>query len=152
MSDCCTGTDDDGKSCPRCSVAGSVVGAAPVRAHRPIVETGSWRYCPNLLCDAVFYDATDVVDDHEVIAQVGCKAHDKPIPVCFCFAHTLDDIRNDVATHNGASAIKTAVKAAVAEGLCACEHLNPSGDCCLPAVHRGVTDAQQLLREGVAGG
>ena len=152
MSDCCIDAADRGVLCPRCATPGPVVGPAPVRAHRPTAPQGSWRYCPNLACDAVFFLHTDVVDESEVITQVGGKALAQPIPVCFCFAHTKADIGIDVAAHDGTSTIKTAVKAAVAEGLCACEHLNPSGSCCLPDVHRAVKDAQQLLRQSAAGG
>ena len=152
MSDCCIDAADGLMSCPRCGTSGPVVGAAPVRAHRPTAEAGSWRYCANLACAAVFFFETDVVDESEVIAQVGGKALARPIPVCFCFAHTSTDIRIDVAVHGGTSTIKAAVKAAVAEGLCACEYLNPSGDCCLPDVHRAVKVAQHLLQQSVAGG
>ncbi len=152
MSDCCIDVADGLVSCPRCGTSGPVVGAAPVRAHRPTAAAGSWRYCANLACDAVFFHDTDVVDESEVIAQVGGKALARPIPVCFCFAHTKADIGIDVAAHGGTSTIKTAVKAAVADGLCACEYLNPSAECCLPAVHRAVKDAQHRLRESVAGG
>lgn len=48
----------------------------------------------------------DVVDDHDVIAQVCDKAHDKPVPVCFRFAHTLADVYSDVEAHAGTSTIK----------------------------------------------
>ena len=152
MSECCLDGADGVVSCPRCGTPGAVVGQAPVRAHRPSAQAGSWRYCANLACDAVFFVDTDVIDESEVIAQVGGKALARPIPVCFCFAHTRADIDIDVTAHDGTSTIKTAVKAAVAEGLCACEHLNPSGECCLPDVHRAVKDAQHLVRESVAGG
>ena len=145
------GVADSLMLCPRCRVSGALIGEAPVRAHRPIAPAGSWRYCANPVCDAVFFLDTNVVAESEVVAQVGRKALSQPIPICFCFAHTTNDIRIDVATHDGTSTIKTAVKAAVATGLCACEHLNPSRECCLPAVHRAVREAQQLLRESVAG-
>ncbi len=152
MSECCIDVADALMSCPRCGASGSVVGEAPVRAHRLSAAAGSWRYCANLACDAVFFLDTDVVDEFEVITQVRCKALSRPTPVCFCFAHTSADIRLDVEAHDGTSTIKAAVKAAVAEGLCACEHLNPSGQCCLPDVHRAVQAAQQLLHQRAAGG
>lgn len=152
MNDCCITVDESGGSCPRCGVTCSVVGTAPVLPHHPTAATGPWRYCANLACAVVFFLGADVVDDREVVAQVGHKALSKPVPVCFCFAHTLGDLRADVAAHDGVSTIKASVKAAVAEGLCACEHLNPSGDCCLTAVHRAVKDARQLIEEGAARG
>lgn len=138
--------------CPLSGDPGLVVGAAPVRAHRSTAVAGRWRYCPNRACEIVFFLGDDVVVDREVICQVRGKAPAKPTPVCFCFAHTAEDICIDVATHVGSSIIKAAVKAAVADGVCACEHLNPSGVCCLPAVHREVTDARHQFSARVAGG
>ncbi|MBI4884636.1 MAG: hypothetical protein HY826_11360 [Actinobacteria bacterium] len=89
----------------------------------------------------VFFLDDAVVDGDAVITQVGLKATHKSTPVCFCFAHTVDDIVADLKEHDGRSTIKSAVKAAVANGHCACEHLNPSGLCCLPALHRSVASA-----------
>ena len=123
-----------------------------MRAHRPNTVAGRWRYCPNPACEIVFFLGDDVVNEREVICQVGAKALAKPAPVCFCFAHTAEDIRTDVNTHDGSSIIKAGVKAAVADGLCACERLNPSGVCCLPALHRAVTVARQEFSGVVAGG
>ena len=152
MSDCCANVEDARTLCPLSGDPGVVVGAAPVRAHRPTAVAGRWRYCPNRACEIVFFLGDVVVDDREVICQVGAKALTAPVPVCFCFAHTAEDIRMDVVTHFGSSIIKAAVKAAVADGLCACEHLNPSGVCCLPAIHRAVTVARQQVRGVVASG
>ena len=149
--ECCASVDA-GMLCPLCGDPGVAVEAAPVRAHRPTAVAGRWRFCPNLACEVVFFLGDDVVDDREVICQVGAKALTKPTPVCFCFAHTADDIRSDVTTHHGSSTIKAEVKAAVADGLCACEHLNPSRVCCLPAVHRSVTVARHSLSGRGAGG
>ena len=65
--------------------------------------------------------------------QVAHKALDKPTPVCS--SHTPDDID----ANNGTSTIKADVKTAVADGFCACEHLNPSEKCCLAGIHRTIT-------------
>lgn len=140
MNDCCDIDVAIGGRCPSCGEIGRGVGAAPVRAHRPDAIEGGWRFCPNLHCRVVFYLGHHAVDEDSVIAQVGVKALMKPIPVCFCFAHTTNDIGADLAA-NGVSTIMAAVKSAVAGGLCACEHLNPSGRCCLPDIHRAVKAA-----------
>lgn len=58
-----------------------------------------------------------------------------PEPVCFWFAHTADTIQHDLDEHT-VSSIYASVKAAVADGECACQTLNPTGLCCLPAIHR----------------
>ncbi|WCO68044.1 hypothetical protein PO878_04810 [Iamia majanohamensis] len=82
------------------------------------------------------------VTDRQVIARVGAKAAAAPEPVCFCFAHTRDDLEIDLSRHGGTSAIKATLAIAVADGLCACEHLNPHGSCCLPSVHRTIRSIQ----------
>ena len=56
--------------------------------------------------------------------------------MCFCFAHTADALGDDLAANDGVSAIKSRSKPLSPTGLCACEHLNPSGQCCLADVHR----------------
>jgi len=110
--------------------------------HRATPVDGDWQFCPNDDCPVVYYLAEDVVDDQGVITRVANKALDKPTPVCFCFAHTADDIAVDLRT-NGSSTIQKSIKDAVANGFCACEHLNPSGRCCLPDVHRAVKAAKE---------
>jgi hypothetical protein len=79
------------------------------------------------------------VEVDSVRTQVGRKATAETTPVCFCFAHTADDLADDLAGNDGVSTIKASIKAAVTAGECACEHLNPSGQCCLADVHRTLT-------------
>jgi hypothetical protein len=152
VNSCCSGTADGVAMCPRCAMPGPVVGSAPVRAHRPAAQPGPWRFCANRACDAVFFLDIDVIDESEVVTQVGGKALARPMPVCFCFAHTEADIGLDVAANGGTSTIKVAVKAAVADRACACEHLNPSKSCCLPDVRRTIADAQRRVRQSVPDG
>lgn len=144
MSACCVapGAGDVDGRCPRCRLPGAVVGAAPVCAHHADAVDGPWRYCSNAACPVVFFLDEAVVDQDVVVTQVGLKAVDKPTPMCFCFAHTLDDIGADLLAHDGQSTIKAVVKAAVADGFCACEHLNPTGECCLADIHRAVKQLQ----------
>ncbi len=84
----------------------------------------------------MYYLDKATVDTDAMITQVAHKAIGRPTPVCFCFAHTADDIVADAAAHDGASTIKAEIKQAVADGHCACEHLNPSTKCCLADIHR----------------
>ena len=135
--DCCVVPVLDERRCPECSATGKRVGAAPVRPHATDAVDGPWNFCPNGSCAVVFFLEGEVIDDDHVISQVGKKAVSKPVPVCFCFGHTAAAIAADLAEH-GRSTIKESVKAAVAGGLCACEHLNPAGTCCLPAIHREI--------------
>jgi hypothetical protein len=109
---------------------------APVHPHRHDATDGAWQHCATTGCPVVYYLDTDIVDADSVITQVGHKAMDRPTPVCFCFAHTADEIIADAPTHGGISTINAEIKQAVAGGHCACEHLNPSTTCCLADVHR----------------
>jgi hypothetical protein len=89
----------------------------------------------------VYYLDETTVDTDAVITQVAHKATNRPVPVCFCFAHTADDLVVDAVSHDGTSTIKAVIKQAVADGHCACEHLNPSTKCCLADIHRTLKSA-----------
>ena len=149
MTDCCAPNSSADTRCPSCGEPGHLVGSAPVRAHRPQAVEGGWRYCPTVGCGVVFCLGDATVDEDHVITQVGVKGATKPTPVCFCFAHTSENIHGDLVVNDGVSTIKASVKAAVTDGLCACEHLNPSGACCLPDIHRAVKQARALLAPSV---
>lgn len=136
MSSCCSIPTGSTMPCPSCAQIGAVVGAAPVRPHRPDSIDGAWQHCATPSCPVVYYLDTATVDADSVITQVGHKATDQPMPVCFCFAHTAGDLLADATAHGGASTIKAEIKQAVAEGHCACEHLNPSTKCCLADIQR----------------
>lgn len=139
MSSCCALPDEQGSPCPRCGAVGPVVGPEVVRPHRPGAPDGPWQFCPTRTCPVVYHlgddPASAPVTVDELRTRVDHKAGDAPDPVCYCFSHTADDLAADLAEH-GTSTIKDAIKAAVAGGFCACEHLNPSGSCCLPDIHR----------------
>jgi hypothetical protein len=136
MSSCCSISPGPALPCPACGELGPVVGVAPVRPHRPDAVDGAWQYCPRAGCRVVYFLGEATVDAGAVITQVGSKAPDRPTPVCFCFAHTADDLIADAAAHDGVSMFKAEIKQAVADGHCACEHLNPSTKCCLADIHR----------------
>ena len=136
MSWCCSISPGRATPCPSCGETGPVVGVAPVRPHRPDVIDGAWQHCKTAGCRVVYYLESASIDADAVVTRVGSKAVDRPTPVRFCFAHTADDLVADAAAHDGLSTIKAQIKRAVANGHCACEHLNPSTKCCLADIHR----------------
>lgn len=139
MTNCCT-TDESANAqpCPHCGAIGPIVGPAPVRPHRVEAVDGDWQHCATAGCPVVYFLLDDVVTANDARTQVAHKAVDKPEPVCFCFSHTRDDLAADLEANDGISTIKATVKTAAAEGFCACEHLNPSGSCCLADIHRAL--------------
>ena len=151
MSSCCSISTGPAGPCPSCGEIGPIVGMAPVRPHRPKAADGAWQHCATPGCAVVYYLDTATVDADAVIAQVGHKATDRPTPVCFCFGHTADDLIADAAAHDGVSTIKAEVKQAVADGHCACEHLNPSTMCCLADIHRTLNAATTATATGKVG-
>lgn len=136
MSSCCSLPTGVALPCPSCGEIGPIVGVAPVRPHRSDAAEAAWQHCPTVGCRVVYYLDDVTVEADAAITQVAHKATDRPVPVCFCFAHTADDLIADAAAHDGVSTIKAAIKQAVADGHCACEHLNPSTKCCLADIHR----------------
>ena len=138
MNRCCSLPPARTLLCPSCGEVGPVVGSAPVRPHRPDVFDGAWQHCQTVGCRVVYYLEAESIDADEVVARVGSKAADRPTPVCFCFAHTVDDLAADADANGGVSTIKAEIRQAVADGYCACEHLNPSTKCCLADVHRAL--------------
>jgi hypothetical protein len=139
VSSCCSIPTGPSRPCPSCGEVGPIVGSAPVRPHHHDPADGAWQHCPTAGCRVVYHLDQITVDADAVIAQVAHKATDRPTPVCFCFAHTADDLVADAARNGGASTIKSAIKHAVADRRCACEHLNPSTKCCLADIHRSLT-------------
>ncbi|MGD9749602.1 MAG: hypothetical protein AB7W59_01260 [Acidimicrobiia bacterium] len=136
MSACCAIPAVPLSPCPSCTQVGPIVGVAPVKPHRHNAAGGPWQHCPTPDCPVVYYLDADIVDTDEVVAQVDHKATARRTPVCFCFAHTAGDLIADASAHAGVSTIKAVIRQAVADGQCACEHLNPSRRCCLADIHR----------------
>lgn len=135
---CCGPSSSDVQLCGSCGEAGVVVGVDIVRPHRRHAVDGDWQYCRTEQCAVVYFVDGERVNVDSVVTQVGTKATAMPTPVCFCFAHTTEDLAADLAANSGVSEIKVQIKAAVAINGCACAHLNPSGECCLPDVHRAL--------------
>ena len=82
----------------------------------------------------MFYLGRDAVDEDEVRSRVGLKADAKPEPVCYCFGHTAFVLALDLDTNGGVSTISRTIRRAGADGLTACDTLNPTGECCLAAI------------------
>ncbi len=119
-----------------------VVGIDVVRPHRAEANDGDWHYCGKADCDVVYYLGAELIDHTAVVTQVGTKASEQPTPVCFCFAYTTEALAEDLCVNRGVSQIKAQIKNAVAASSCSCMHLNPRGECCLPDVHRALSELE----------
>jgi len=71
--------------------------------------------------------------------RVGAKETADPIPICYCFGFTRQDIWDEIRS-TGKSTVAKRITAEVEAGRCACEVKNPSGKCCLGDVTRTAKD------------
>jgi len=85
--------------------------------------------------------APDAVERIRFIKQ----AQEDPIPICYCFGHTVASAREEIA-RTGHSTVVARITAEIPAGHCACEVKNPAGSCCLGDVSRVV---KTLLKEHV---
>jgi hypothetical protein len=69
----------------------------------------------------------------DLIVRVGIKETQAPRPLCYCFGHTEESLR-EAWISTGTIAAVTAIKTAVKAGTCHCETTNPQGGCCLGEV------------------
>ena len=53
--------------------------------------------------------------------------------VCYCFRHTVGDIRAELRS-TGTTTVIDAINAGIQAGKCACDIRNPQGSCCLGSV------------------
>jgi hypothetical protein len=94
-----------------------------------------YRFCASPDCPVVYFskDRYFTIDDLRV--RVGLKAKDDPVPLCYCFGFSNEDVRDEIRTQ-GRTTILQRIKSLVKDGMCACEERNPSGTCCLGDVAR----------------
>lgn len=132
-----------GDTCPACGLKGVNVDTITLKAL--LTSDGlrrgmpiSPRYCGTALCDVVYFDneAGAVFREADVIVPVHAKQPDnEAIPVCYCFGHTPESIRQEIES-TGSSTATAVITSEVTAGHCACEVRNPKGSCCLGDVAR----------------
>jgi len=103
-------------------------------------------------CDVVYFsnDAASYFDKGELTVRVGIKEKDPPIPLCYCFGHTVESAREEFVS-TGGTTLPERIEAEIKAGNCRCEARNPSGSCCLGEVHQAICKIErELSREPVA--
>jgi len=136
---CCTpkSTPSAEVACPSCGCPGQPVAALTPRALlRPelVVDVRDLMYyfCATPSCPVVYFalGGARTFMREDLTIRVGVKVTDPPHQLCYCFGHTIESLREDVA-RTGSSEAVVAIKAAVKAGTCRCDVMNPSGRCCL---------------------
>ncbi len=127
---------DDG-ICPVSGTKGKRVDTATVKCLLSVslraVHDTQYYFCREADCPVVYFASagTQVFRLPEVRERVYQKEpNSDSVLVCYCFRHTLGDIREEAEKTDG-SPIVEAIQAGIHAGQCACDWRNPQGDCCL---------------------
>ncbi len=132
--------------CPVTGNRGRSVPTATLRSllrdeHLPAVSGRDWFFCDLADCHVVYFTPDGKTFSKGALKiRVGAKETDPPRSVCYCFGHTVESIREEIA-RTGRSTVAASISAKVKAGECSCETLNPEGTCCLGDVRRAVKDA-----------
>lgn len=131
-------------SCPACGAEGKPVKPVTLRALlQPDLHAGvrdeEYRFCPSPDCALVYFsaDGSQTFARADLTVRVGVKERSGPRPLCYCFGHSAESIRNEWATARKSTVID-AIKAGMKAGACRCEVTNPGGGCCLGDISREV--------------
>jgi hypothetical protein len=136
MQDCCGQPPGAQRlACPECGRSGRELDQITLKALlRPEalarLGPGAYRFCSTTECRTVYYGPGDSFRREDVLVPVFQKQAEGGRTVCYCFAVSEDEIRQEVEV-TGASASAERIKALVQSGRCACELRNPQGSCCL---------------------
>lgn len=162
MNDCCApkngrAPDQHSDRCPRCGAKGPRVDTITLKAllsgeglRRGVPAAP--RFCGTLGCPVIYFDNAVPVVFEEALVTVTVHAkhpEDGSVPVCYCFGHTSETIRHELAGTGRSSASKT-ITAEVKAGHCACEVKNPKGTCCLGDVSKVERSALLSAATGAA--
>ena len=123
--------------CPTCGAGGRPLNQETVLAllheqARRRFRPGSFRFCVDRACPAVYFDPASgvVFTTADVRAPVFEKEPAGARTVCYCFGENEADIDLEIRLTGSSLAVER-VRALVAAGGCACSVQNPNGACCL---------------------
>lgn len=147
MLDCCTDKAPAmcRAGCPECGAAARTVGQATLasllvaQAVACVDSRSQYFFCRTPGCPVVYFTPGRAArfQKADLRVRVGLKETEPPIPVCYCFGHTLESVADEIQ-RTGRSTVVERIKAEVKAGNCACEVKNPEGSCCLGNVGQAV--------------
>lgn len=138
-------------SCPACGTEGKPVKPVTLRSLLQThlgsqVRDEVYRFCASPNCALVYYsaDGAQTFARADLTVRVGVKELYGPRPLCYCFNHSAESIR-DEWTVTGKSTVLESIKAEVKAGTCHCEVTNPGGGCCLGDITKEVKSMTAAL-------
>ncbi len=138
--------------CPECGSRSKQVDTLTVKSLVRKMPFGmvpaQYYFCEETACDLVYFPSdAEAPSFHrgDLLVRVGLKEETDPIPVCYCFGVSRQDIWDEIR-EKGKSSVAERIKAEVKAGNCACELKNPSGKCCLGNVTRAVQEGPRTAQ------
>ena len=133
--------------CPTNGKAGKRIDIQTIKAMLavPLTEVRSAQYyfCKESDCPTVYYSANGQTFSEEHLRERVFQKNPKDglVQVCYCFQHTSDSIRSELAATGGTTAVAS-ITAGIQADQCACNIRNPQGSCCLGNVNKLVKQLQ----------
>src|SRR5262249_26468848 len=136
--------------CQRCGARGQTVPRETIEAlltpdaHKRL-KAGDYFFDSLPDCEIVYFsnDQDSYFTKRDLRVRVGIKESEPPIPICYCFGHSVESARAEILA-KGRSTVAAQIAKEIQAGNCACEVKNPSGRCCLGEVNKVV---KELLSE-----
>jgi hypothetical protein len=123
--------------CPTCGNQGKPVAPETLRALlqpslQSHVQDAAYRFCASSTCPVVYFlpGTSQTFIREQLTVRVGVKETSAPRPLCYCFGHSEESLREEWL-RKGKSTAVAAIQAAVKAGTCRCQVTNPQGNCCL---------------------
>ena len=157
MPDCCSVNGEAGTVpvvmvCPVNGTRSKQVGMLTVKSlvcQLPLeMPNTQYYFCDSSDCEVVYFPLDPEAPSFrrgDLMMRVSAKETENPLPICYCFGFTRQDIWDEIHKTGKSTAAKR-IAAEVEAGRCACEVRNPSGKCCLGDIARVVKDG--LKRKG----
>ena len=134
--------------CPACARPGKTVDTLTLKAMlaHPLTEllAVEYRFCRTPECPVVYYSA----DGGQRFLERDIREHvhnkhpdDDSVFVCYCFRHTPESIKKELAITSRSTVVAT-ITAGIQAGQCACDIRNPQGTCCLGNVRAVIERAE----------
>ena len=113
---------------------------------RPLDGDIGWRFCDSPECDVVYFaeDTDGKFTRSQLKVTVGVKQSAGERPLCYCFGHSVESIKEELRTKGCSDALED-IRAKMNDPGCRCETENPSGSCCLGSVTKGIRIAEEEL-------
>ncbi len=156
MAECCAVKEGQAKppavmACPVSGARSKQVNVLTVKSLVQHLSFGAPRaryyFCEDSDCDVIYFpwqSDAPTFRKADLCVRVGVKEKSDPIPVCYCFGVTRENIEEEIR-RSGKSTFAERITAEIQKGNCACEVKNPSGKCCLGKVTRAAQQASAAL-------